>query len=235
MKNAPGVQPVQLFVKNDTILSPIAGFDLSAAQQVAAGVGAPTVIYGYDPTAALLQRVTAAKFNADALVTTDYAGLSVAAFGYGYNGATLDRLRTASATNQNPALTAHPGVQMTTRIGDWSLSSVAGINAQATLSKPAVAGARHVCTSLAAVVMMNAALAAFTTTPVRLRDGASGGGTILWGVEAGMATAQITPYTLFMSGLNIVGSVNTIMTWEFSAALGANTIESLSITGYTIT
>ena len=39
---------------------------------------------------------------------------------------------------------------------------------------------------------------------------------------------------MVLAGLNIVGSANTAMTLEFAAAGGANTVESVAMTGYSV-
>lgn len=65
---------------------------------------------------------------------------------------------------------------------------------------------------------------------VNLRDGASGAGAQLWIAQVQLPANGVWSVTL--NGLNIVGSPNTAMTLEFSAAGVAASLQSVSITGF---
>ena len=133
------------------------------------------------------------------------------------------RQGTFAAQSPNGAmLVAHPG--------EWSVSHEPAAGAVATVTMPAVPGSRHVCRALAACMTADGAPATAALF-VRLLDGASGVGTILWsGVLRGGANSN---GVIALSGLNIVGSVNTDMTLEFSAAPDAGHNQTVSLTGYT--
>ena len=111
----------------------------------------------------------------------------------------------------------------------WTVNSAPAANTQATASKAARAGARHVCTGITATLSAGSANSSQVT--VNLRDGATGAGTVLWtGVLNASANTSAPPIEL--SGLQIMGSVNTAMTLEFSAAGGAATLEAVSLQGF---
>lgn len=121
---------------------------------------------------------------------------------------------------------------------EWGVRDVRASNTQSTGTRPAVAGARHVCTSLSARYICSAGCAP-ANVQIVLRDGASGVGTALWGLQVGVAYANPfvdgDEWTLELGGLRLEGSVNTDMTFEFTAAGGVATRESLSFSGYTET
>lgn len=145
-----------------------------------------------------------------------------------FNGTTYQRLRTngaavlAGVTQPFGLLAAPPG--------NWSANHAPAANTRATISKAAgAAGVRHICTSItAAFNALTTAAEAFGQ--LNLRDGATGAGTILWAISLHAIPAGTTGIAL--SGLAIVGSAATAMTLEFVAAGGADTIESVALTGY---
>ena len=109
----------------------------------------------------------------------------------------------------------------------WSINHTPAASAQATISKGAVPGIRHFCTSICAAL---AAAAAQTIIQVNLRDGASGAGTILWSQSI---LVPIGGYVdIQISGLNIPGTAGNAMTLEFSGAPVATNVESVALTGY---
>lgn len=120
--------------------------------------------------------------------------------------------------------------------GQWSVVHAPAAATQATASRAAKAGFRHVAQTVTAT------LAAGTTVPgaatqvtVNLRDGATGAGTIIWSAQIALpATIAATAQPIILSGLNLVGSVNTAMTLEFSGAGATNTFEAVTLTGYDI-
>lgn len=118
-------------------------------------------------------------------------------------------------------------------LGEWSLTHVPAVATRATITRAAVANARHVCRSISACL-----LAAPANSPqdvvLNLRDGATGAGTILWSKRIGTFDATNGAcIDVEISGLNIVGSVNTAMTLEFNGAPGGASFQSVAITGRT--
>lgn len=143
-----------------------------------------------------------------------------------FNGSTFDRIRSASAANL--ALQSGLGAALVANPGNWAQQDAPGGNTQATTTRAAVAGQRHVCTSIHASL---AGTGVSGLVNVLLRDGASGVGAVLW--NGVMIIAAGESRSIDLGGLDILGSVNTAMTLEFDAAGGVNTEEAVSITGYT--
>lgn len=114
----------------------------------------------------------------------------------------------------------------------WSQHHVPAANTQATATQ-ALAGknARNVCTWLTVTLAGGAVAPAAVNVSVSLIDGASGGTTFLWRKTMSLAAVAGQENTFGLSGLWLVGSQNTAMTLEFSAAGGANTFESVSFGG----
>lgn len=112
--------------------------------------------------------------------------------------------------------------------GHWSATHEPAAATQATCTKAATANVRHVCK----VISVSIACGATAQTPisVRLRDGATGAGTILWSmkVSAPVNSSQV----IYEPGLSIVGSVNTAMTLEFSAAGVAASEQTVNLSGF---
>lgn len=147
-----------------------------------------------------------------------------------FNGTDSDRAREASADNL--AAFSGLGAALNSSPGEWSINHTPAANTQATISRAAGgAGVRHVCKSITAT-LIGLAAAAEATVLVNLRDGATGAGTILWSARLLVQGTTGNETGIALSGLNIVGSAATAMTLEFSAAGGADTFESVAITGY---
>lgn len=150
-----------------------------------------------------------------------------------FDGTTYDRLRTASAANLSAATAPAPLLVATP--GDWSINHAPAANTQATITRAAGgAGVRHVCTSITAVLSA-AAAATSGVVQINLRDGGTGAGTILWSATVqigGAASISGGAVGISLSGLRIFGTANTAMTLEFSAAGGADTTESVALTGH---
>lgn len=128
----------------------------------------------------------------------------------------------------NALLTTHPG--------QWAVTHAPGAAAQATISKGATASTRHVCTGLVCTVAAGASAPTAALVTFNLRDGATGAGTILASFQLSVpATAGVTSPPVCLSGLNIVGSVNTAMTLETSGVTGSNVAASVSLFGYSAT
>src|SRR6266436_6832868 len=129
-----------------------------------------------------------------------------------------------------------PATGLNRYIPDWSVTSNPGVGAQATATRPAspappLADSKHVCTSVTATLVAAAATAAQGT--VNLRDGATGTGTILGSWVLAVPATIGSCIVLSIDSLEIIGSPNTAMTLEFSAAI-ATQFESVTLTGHTL-
>lgn len=116
----------------------------------------------------------------------------------------------------------------------WSITHAPAANTKATISQAAVAGMVHVAECASAVITAGTTAPTAAVTTLQLRDGATGAGTIeaSWAVAV-PATAGLMSPPIMLCGLGIAGSPNTAMTLEFAAAAGANTFESVSLSGRT--
>jgi hypothetical protein len=149
-----------------------------------------------------------------------------------FDGTTWDRARAASAAALSGFTTA--GAQLVSDPGNWSINHVPAAATQATISRAAGgAGVRHVCTSIGAVLIIPPAVNQ-PAIQLNLRDGATGAGTILWSQQFGIGAALAAggQQQVNLSGLKIVGSANTAMTLEFTAAGAATTLQSVALTGH---
>jgi hypothetical protein len=113
----------------------------------------------------------------------------------------------------------------------WTAGHDPGANTQATCTKAAAVGKRHVCTGLTVMLCAGDTAPTAATVSVRLINGATGGSAYLW-----QARLSIPAVAGASNGVNhipcwIVGSPGTAMTLEFSAAGGAQTFESVSMEG----
>ena len=118
---------------------------------------------------------------------------------------------------------------LATEAHEWADENGAAATVQATISRAADAGGRHVCKSITASIATGAT--ASGVEQVVLRDGATGAGTILWSCFLSApvnGTANIS-----VSGLNIIGTKGVAMTLEFVAGGAATSQESVAISGYT--
>lgn len=173
-------------------------------------------------------RIRALADNADAQAAAGVGALLTLARPQGWNGAAFDRLRTASAANLSAA--SGIGAQLAVGPGEWAVVNEGAAGVRATVTRAAVAGTRHVCRSIAVSVgAVNAQGILFA----RLRDGASGAGAILW--SRAFVLAAGTSAGAEVSGLNIVGSVNTAMTLEFDVAPAAGNFQVVAMSGYDVT
>jgi hypothetical protein len=166
-----------------------------------------------------------------------FAGLTDANSGAGalatglvmLNGTLNDKARSGSAANMSAA-TQSWGL-VTAAPGEWTSVNIPAAATQATTTKAAGgAGVRHVCTGIVATVATGAT--AQTPISVFLRDGASGGGSIVF--AAVVAAPANGTGVLALSGLHIVGSANTAMTLEFNAAGVTGSNEAVTLTGYSV-
>jgi hypothetical protein len=154
--------------------------------------------------------------------------------GYAFNGTNWDRIRNASAATQSAA--TQVGILATANVGNWSAIHVPATATQATATRSAGgAGIRHVCTSITATLSAGTlALAAGAPLVVSLIDGASGGTTYLWRSIIDIPAVAGQAYTIALSGLSLFGTAATAMTFEFSAAGGTNSFQSVCFTGYDV-
>lgn len=111
-------------------------------------------------------------------------------------------------------LGAGDGVELATEPGHLSVTHEPAAATQATIGPVAKAGVRHVCKSIG--VSIACAGTAQTPISVRLRDDATGAGTILWSKKVSAPVNSCV--NIDITGLSIVGSVNKAMTLEFSGA-----------------
>jgi hypothetical protein len=137
--------------------------------------------------------------------------------------------RAASAASLIAAISEAAGALIVVQPGQWAQAASVGFAAQASTSKAANAAARHVCTSICAIFSTGATAQA-GAMDVSLRDGASGGGTVLWTQRFILDVNKTLQFIL--TGLNIPGSLNTAMTLEFAAAGVAGSVESVAMSGY---
>lgn len=119
------------------------------------------------------------------------------------------------------------GYQVRVPPDEWSITQAPAVATQATISKAAVAGIRHYCRSIAAII---SAVAAQAAIHVVLRDGASGAGTILWSQTIALPVGGIA--VIQIDNLNIPGSAGVAMTLETDAAPAGTNFASVSLTGY---
>lgn len=146
-----------------------------------------------------------------------------------WNGATWDRQKGASAAALAAALGT--GVALVAPPGNWTAVHAPAAATQATISKAAGgAGVRHIATGITATIACGAT--AQTPINVYLRDGATGAGAIIWAGAIAAPANGVGVITL--TGLSIVGTANTAMTLEFSAAGVAASVEAVTLTGYDV-
>lgn len=118
----------------------------------------------------------------------------------------------------------------------WTQIHVPSANTVATKSQGAGgAGVRNVVTMITAVIVATATAPTAVNVTVNLIDGATGGTTYLWRSTLSLPGTAGETRGIALSGLWLPGSTNTATTLEFSAAGGANTIESVSMSGVLIT
>jgi hypothetical protein len=219
-----GVDTVSVYELSD--VSQTGGSALSPAGQLVLGTLAfPGLINDANDEYQAQRRA----LSADASAVTNGVALT-AARGQAFNGSTYDRLRTNSAATL--AGSTQPFAALSASPGEWSINHTPVDNTQATITRAAgAAGVRHVCRSVSAT-LIGLAAAVEATVLVNLRDGATGAGTILrsWRfLVVGGAGSQVG---VELSGLNILGSAATAMTLEFAAAGGADTFETVALSGY---
>lgn len=117
----------------------------------------------------------------------------------------------------------------------WTAIHVPAANTTATATKAAAGvNIKNVCTTLTVVLAATATAPTAVNLQVNLIDGAAGGTTYLWRTTISLPATAGAMNGVALSGLWFPGTANTAMTLEFSAAGGANTIESVTMSGTTI-
>jgi hypothetical protein len=106
-------------------------------------------------------------------------------------------------------------------------------NTAATCTHAAVTGKQHVCQTIHVTFNAGAAAPTAVQVSVVLRDGPSNSGTVLWSSQMALpaVAGQASP-VVEQSGLAIQGTTGNAMTLEFTAAGGANTFETVALTGF---
>ena len=218
---APAGFPFLLFVERKNTLPP--GFPRAGNTLLVAS--SPLIVAGIQINGTTVVPVGAASLSGDG-----GNGANLVAGGlFLFNGSTWDRIRNNSAGNISAV--TQPFAEMVSNPGEWTIDAAPAGNIQGTVTKAAGgAGVRHVLKSLFFVLYNNAAVSA--TPGIYVRDGASGAGTIIYVGALAIPAVSGSMAKVALAGLNIVGSPNTAMTLEFSAAGGANTFEVVSGSGY---
>lgn len=168
-----------------------------------------------------------AQYNADALAFSADGAITTNAVVRNSNGATLDFGKTASAANQAASSATNvPGIMLVTDPGNWTVTNFPATNVTATVTKAAGgAGVRHILTGVHFSLSGAAALAT-ALLQCTVLDGAA---VLFTGVLSAPANST---GVISNNGLSLVGTANTAMTIQFSAAGGAGTQESVTMTGY---
>lgn len=117
----------------------------------------------------------------------------------------------------------------TIRPNDWSVEHRPAAATQATISKAAQVGFKHIITSITACI---AAVGTASGVVVAvLRDSTTGAGNVLW--SGVMSVPVAGSQNLVLSDLRIEGVKSQAVTLEFTGAGAAATVESVAMTGYT--
>jgi hypothetical protein len=210
---------------NGLWLIPIAGLSQFRVRVSAYTSGSATVNMGATTYLQIPQATATATADGAAA-----AGLQEFVEGL-WNGATVDRAKSASAANL--AAKSGVGASVSALPGMWPATHAPAVNTQASASQAAGgAGVRHVCTGISINLAAGGTAPAATQLTVNLRDGATGAGSILatWTIAIPATAGAFAAINL--TGLNIPGTANTAMTLEFTAAGGPNTYESCTLFGY---
>jgi hypothetical protein len=146
-----------------------------------------------------------------------------------WNGTTYDRGTGIDATTLTE--TVSTGATLVAPLSTWSVTHTPAAATVATISKAAGgASVRHVATTITACF---SGAAVSIPVQVTLRDGATGAGTVLrtWLIGVSVINGSTC---VDLSGLGMIGTANTAMTLEFSAAGAADTNQTVTLTGYTV-
>ena len=118
----------------------------------------------------------------------------------------------------------------------FSTGHVPAVNVRATITRAAGGiGIKHVCTGFTFVLAGGTTAPAAAVVTVAVIDGASGGGTFLFGpLTLGLEAVAGKTIYIARSALWLAGSFNTALTAEFNVAAGANSFESVTLEGISI-
>lgn len=117
----------------------------------------------------------------------------------------------------------------------WDVQHVPAANAKATATQTSAgAGVRNVCTGFTVTLASNGTAPAAVQLTVQVVDGIATGTTYLWITVIALPAVAGAITSFVRSGLWLPGTADTAMTIEFSAAGGANTIESVTMEGTTV-
>ncbi len=145
-----------------------------------------------------------------------------------FDGVNFPRLRMASSANLASAVPAQGNMSLMVHApGDSSLAAAPGVAVQASVTRAAVVGVRHVCTSITASTDAGAAAGGTGGMLVVLRDGLTGVGAVLWNCLL-QAPANDSK-SIALSGLSIIGTLGNAMTLEFVAAPGAGVSQTVTL------
>lgn len=118
---------------------------------------------------------------------------------------------------------------------DWSLTHEPGVNAQATKTRQAAGpDTRNVCTGLTASFAATGTAPSAVNVQLRLIDGGTGGARVLWAMTISLPAVAGAMNGVVRENFWRQGSPNTAMTFEFSAAGGAFTIQTIDFEGVTV-
>jgi len=139
---------------------------------------------------------------------------------------TYNRMKAATATNM--LLTESASALLVSEPGDYTWSAGPAVNTLATVSTIAFATDASICTGISfSLADTNPIGTGPGLLRVYLRDGASGVGPILWEQVVFIQGGQSKHVNI--TGLHIVGSLNTVMTLEFSGAPGVTGYETVTM------
>lgn len=119
--------------------------------------------------------------------------------------------------------------------GEWGITSAPAVNTQASATRAAVGGTRHIATSFSADFSAGTVAPTAIVVVAVLRDGASGVGAILQNRTLNIQALIADRDHAQPSRINLVGTSGNAMTVEFTIAGGANTFETVDLTGYDAT
>lgn len=173
-----------------------------------------------------IDRIRSGSSAADGIATNATGNLHVLAHPELFNGTTFDRARSASAASQSAA--SMTGAAQIAPVGNWSVVDFPATGVAATVTRAAGgAGVRHICTGITATIS-GAAAAATGLIRVDILDGAA----VMF--SAVLSAVANTTSILHLTGLALVGTANTAMTFQFGAGGGAGTQESITGYGYDV-
>ena len=159
--------------------------------------------------------------------------LQIAGLGQYFNGASLDRARSASAANLAAGVGLGVGLVTPPGMAITAVNAAANVQASVTIAAGA-AGVRHVLWGLIASLMAGSVAPAAFVGTVNIINGATGGAAIARIPISLPATAGASSPYLLLTDINYPGLASTALTVEFNAAAGANTFEGITILTYDV-